>query len=59
MGLRRIISARLENKVLADKDEVNKDKAKSHIIANFITLVLQINTSFFKVKILYIFKAFF
>ena len=34
---------RLNNKILADKDEFDKDEAKSHIIAGLVTLVLQLS----------------
>ena len=40
MCLRSLISARPNNKVLADKDKIDKNEAKSHIIAGFVTLVL-------------------
>ena len=39
VSLRRLISARLNNEV--DKDEANKNKAKSHIIVDLMTLALQ------------------
>ena len=35
-------SARLNNKVLADKDEVDKDEAKNHMIVSFIISALQL-----------------
>ena len=40
MNLRRLVSAKLDNEVLADKDEIDKDEVESHIIAGLITLVL-------------------
>ena len=44
MGLKRLVNAKLDNKVLVDKDEVNKDKAENHIIASLVTLQLQLSS---------------
>ena len=40
MSLRRLISARLNNEILANKNEVDKDEAESHMIAGLVTLAL-------------------
>ena len=40
MSLRRLGSARLDNQILANKDEVNNDKVESYIITDLITLAL-------------------
>ena len=40
MSLKRLINVRLDNKILADKDEVDKNEAKSHMIAGLVTLAL-------------------
>ena len=47
MGSRQLVSTRLNNKVLADKnevdkDEVNKNEAENDIIAGLVTLELQL-----------------
>ena len=33
-------NARLDNEVLADKDEIDKEEAKSYMIAGFVILTL-------------------
>ena len=40
MGLRKLVSARLDNKVLGDKDEIDKNEAESHIITSLVALAL-------------------
>ena len=36
----RFVNTRLDNEILADKDQVDKDEAESHIIVGLVTLVL-------------------
>ena len=36
-----MLSARLNNEVLADKNKVDKDEAESHMITSIVTLALQ------------------
>ena len=38
MSLRRLVSARFNNKILANKDEIHKDKAESYLISGFVIL---------------------
>ena len=40
MSSRRLVNARLDNEVLTDKNEVDKDEAKSYMIAGLVTLAL-------------------
>ena len=42
VGLRRLVSAKLNDEVLADKDEIDKKEAESHMIAGFVTLELHL-----------------
>ena len=42
MSSKKLVSERLDNKVLANKDEINKDEAESHIIVGPMILALQL-----------------
>ena len=43
MNLKRQVSVRLDNKVFADKDVINKNEARSHIIAGLMSLEFQLS----------------
>ena len=42
VSLKKLVNARLDNKILANKDKVDKDEAKSYMIADFVTSALYI-----------------